>query len=42
MSENITVGLALAKNVFQVHGADGTEHILKALSALACASTSRA
>jgi transposase len=24
MSETITVGLDLAKNVFQVHGADGT------------------
>ena len=26
MSEIITVGLDLAKNVFQVHGADGTGH----------------
>ncbi len=26
MSEIITVGLDLAKNVFQVHGADGAGH----------------
>ena len=28
MSEIITVGLDLAKNVFQVHGADGAGHVV--------------